>query len=345
MAEPKPVKIAVIGLGRAGYNIHIKRMCDDDRFQIMAISDLLPDRLAEVQEELNCAAYPDHHALLTNADAEAVVVATYSNTHPAITRDVLRSGRHAICEKPIADSMEAAQSMLDTAEETGQLLLVHHNYRFFPITRHLVEVIRSGRLGNVFEIRCRLLSFARRCDWQTLQKFEGGVLNNTGPHFVDVGLQLLEAPVEDIFCDLKLISDVGDTEDHVKLVLRAENGRVFDLEASTSCYFSEPMFTMLGTHGTLVSDGTTSKIAWFDPSQLGALEPVETPPLDRSYENEDAIPWQEEEVPSVGPDIGDFYDNVWAVLREGQSPVVTPKQALEVVRVTQVAKRRSGFYR
>lgn len=344
MTEAKPVKIAVIGLGRAGYDIHIKRMRDDDRFQITAIADLLSDRLAKVQEELNCAAYPDHHALLTNADAEAVVVATYSNTHSAITRDVLRSGRHAICEKPMADSVEAAQSMLDTAEETGQLLLVHHNYRFFPITRHLLEVIRSGRLGNVFEIRCRLLSFARRCDWQTLQKFEGGVLNNTGPHFVDVGLQLLEARVADIFCDLKLISDVGDAEDHVKLVLRAENGRVFDLEASTSCYFLEPMFTMLGTHGTLVSDGTTSKMAWFDPAQLADLEPDESPPPDRSYENEDVIPWQEEEVASVGPDIGDFYDNVWAVLRGGQPPVVTPQQALEVVRVTQAAKRHSKFY-
>ncbi len=344
MANAKPIKVAVIGLGRSGYDIHIKRMRDDDRFEVTAVTDWLPDRLAEVQEEFGCTAYPDYKALLADADAEVAVVATYSSTHPPIAKAALRSGRHVICEKPIADSVRAAQSMLDAAEETGQLLLVHHNYRFMPLIRHLIDVVESERVGQVFEVRCRLLDFSRRGDWQTLRTFDGGVINNTGPHFIDVGLQLLQAPVKDIFCDLKLISDVGDVEDHVKLVLRAENGRVYDLEISTSCKFPEPMFTILGTHGTLVSDGQTSNIAWFDPAQLGPLEPVETPP-DYSYGNEDVIPWQEEEVPSVGPDIGDFYDNVWAVLRKGQPMIVKPEEALEVVRVTQAAKRRSGFYK
>jgi hypothetical protein len=55
------------------------------------------------------------------------------------------------------------------------------------------------------------------------------------------------------------------------------------------------------------------------------------------------VPWQTEEVPSVGPSLGDFYDNVWAVLREGKPLIVTPEEAFEVVRITQLAKARSGF--
>ena len=344
MAESKPIKVAVIGLGRAGYSIHIRRMRDDQRFRVTAVSDRLGARLLEVQQELDCAAYPDYQALLANAGAEAVVVATYSSTHPEITCDILRSGRHAICEKPIADSVAAAESMLRAAQKSDGMLLIHHNTRFTPLTRHLLDVVQEQRLGEVFEIRYRNLSFTRRGDWQTLRKYAGGLLNNHGAHIIDVALQLLEAPVADIFCDLKLISDVGDAEDHVKLVLRAENGRVFDLEASTSCYFPEPMWTILGTHGTLVCDGEVSKMAWFDPAQLADLEPDESPPSDRRYETDDVIPWREEQVPAVGPDIGDFYDNVWAVLRADQSPVVTPEQALEVVRVTQAAKRRSKLY-
>jgi predicted dehydrogenase len=117
------------------------------------------------------------------------------------------------------------------------------------------------------------------------------------------------------------------------------------MEVSSACKFPEPKWTVLGTHGTLVSDGRTSTIAWFDPKKLGKLRPIETPLPGRLYGNDDVIPWQTEEVPSAGPGIGDFYDNVWAVLRERKPIVVKPEEALEVVRVTQRAKRASRFYR
>jgi len=344
MAGKKPIKMGIVGLGRSGYNIHVRRVRDDQRYQVTAVTDWLPERRAAVAAELGCAVYPDHRALLRDADAEVVVVATYSDTHPSITTEVLRSGRHCICEKPIADSVRAAQSMLDAARQSGKKLLVHHNYRFAPDVRHILDVIKTKRIGEVFEVRMRALGFSRRNDWQTMAKHDGGVLNNTCPHFIDAGLRFLDSPVTDVFCDLKLISDVGDVEDHVKVLLRAENGRVYDMEVSTSCKFPEPKWTVLGSNGTLVSDGKTSQIEWFDPRRLGPLKPVEEPHPNREYGNEDVIPWQSEQAPSVGPSIGDFYDNVWGVLRERKALVVKPEEALEVVRVTQACKRKSGFY-
>ena len=340
----RPIKTAIIGLGRSGYSIHVRRLRGDERFRITAVTDWLPERSREVQEEFGCEVYEDHEALLKGADAEAVVVATYSDTHPQITRDVLKSGLAAICEKPIADSVADARSMLKTAERTGQKLLVHHNYRFASETRHLLDLVKSKRVGEVFEIRMRALGFARRYDWQTLQKFDGGVLNNTCPHFLDIGLQLLGAPVKEVFCDLRRIASFGDVEDHVKVLLRAENSRVYDMEVSSVCKFPEPKWTILGSHGTVVSDGTTSRIAWFDPKRAGKYKVLEQPTPDRSYVTDTKLDWQEEEVPSRGPDIGDFYDNVHAVLRERKAMVVKPEEALEVVRVTQECKRKSGYY-
>lgn len=345
MASKQPIKVAVVGLGRSGYGIHIKRLRDDARFQIAAVTDWIPERCKEVQDEFGSQIFPDVKSLLKGADAEAVIVASYSNTHAQISIDAMKSGRTAICEKPIADSVATAKRMLSTAEKTGQKLLVHHNYRFFPETRHLLDVIKTKRIGEVFEIRMRALGFSRRYDWQTLQKFDGGIINNTCPHFIDLGLQLLGSPVKEIFCDLKQIASYGDVEDHVKVLLKGETGRVYDMEVSTACKFDEPKWTVLGSHGTLISDGTTSKIAWFDPKQAGKYDVLEDPTPDRSYVSDTKLPWQEEEVPSVGPSIGDFYDSVYAVLREGKQPVVLPEEALEVVRVTQECKKKSGFYK
>lgn len=344
MAPKNPIKIAVIGLGRAGYNIHVKRLRGDDRFQITACTDFIPARMKEMKDEFGCETFKDVPALLKGADAEVVTVASYSDTHAALAKDVLKSGRTAICEKPIADSVADAKSMLATAAKTGQKLMVHHNYRFFPETRYLLDLIKSKRLGEVFEIRMRALGFGRRYDWQTLREHAGGVLNNTCPHFLDIGLQLLGSPVKEIFCDLKQIASFGDVEDHVKVLLKAENGRVYDMEVSSACKFPEPKWTVLGSHGTLVSDGSTSQLKWFDPKQAGKYKVLDKPTPDRSYVTDEKLQWQEAEEPTRGPSIGDFYDNVYAVLREGKPMVVSPEEALEVVRVTQECKKKSGFY-
>ncbi len=342
-AAAKPLKVGVVGLGRSGYDIHILRMRGDDRFRITAVTDRIGERMEEVAEEFGCTTHEDHQALLRDGDADVVVVATYSDTHAPIARDLLKAGYHCICEKPIADSLAAARSIVTAADKAKKKILFHHNYRFMAEARHLMDVINSKRIGDVFEIRMRALGFGRRNDWQTFRKYHGGVLNNTCPHFIDLGLQFLGAPVKDIFCDLKQIASSGDVEDHVKVILRGENGRVYDMEVSSACAFPEPKWTVLGSRGTLVSDGKTSKIQWFE-GKLGKLPAIETPTPGRTYGNDDEIPWKTEEVPSEGPDIGDFYDNVWAVLRERKAMVIRPEEAVEVVRVTQACKRMSGYY-
>ncbi len=344
MAKKSPIKIGVIGLGRAGYNIHVHRLRGDDRFQITACTDFIPARMKEMKDEFGCETFKDVDAMLQGADAEVVVVATFSDTHTAVSKQVMKSGRTAICEKPIADSVADAKSLLATAEKTGQKLLVHHNYRFFPETRYLIELVKSRRIGEVFEVRMRALGFGRRYDWQCMRSHAGGVLNNTCPHFLDIGLQLLDSPVKEIFCDLKQIASFGDVEDHVKVLLRGENGRVYDMEVSSVCKFPEPKWTVLGSHGTLVSDGTTSKLAFFDPKKAGTYKLLTKPTPDRRYVTDEKLTWQEAEEPTRGKSIGDFYDNVYAVLRQGKPLVVAPEEALEVVRVTQECKKKSGYY-
>jgi len=344
MSDTKPIQAAVIGLGRAGWDIHVKRMRGRPEFRVAAVVDFEEGRRQEAAKEFGCATFSDYQSLLQSADAELVVVATTSATHADVSIAALRSGRHVIVEKPMATSVADAERMIEAAKAAGRKLFVHQNYRYNPDSRHLLEVVRSGQpIGRVFEVRIRVLHFARRNDWQTLKKYGGGVINNTGPHFVDMALQLLGSPVKDVWSDLQLINNAGDTEDHVKLLLRGENGRVVDLEIGSSCAFPEPRWTLLGSDGTLVSDGQTSKIKRFDRSKIEPLEVIETPPEGRRYGNDDKLPWEEMEVPSVGKDAGDFYDNVAGVLRRGAKQDITPESVLEVMKVIERAKRGTRF--
>ncbi|MFH1008886.1 MAG: Gfo/Idh/MocA family oxidoreductase [Candidatus Latescibacterota bacterium] len=339
-----PVKVAVVGLGRSGWDIHVQRMRTDERFRITAVADFLPERRAEAQAEFGCAVFSDHQSLLKAADAHLVVVASYSFTHAHIATKALSSGRHVLVEKPIAMNAAQVDRMARARDESGSKLFVFLNYRYTKDYRHLREVMASRLIGDVFEIRIRLSNFSRRNDWQTLRAYGGGVLNNTCPHFLDIALRLLASPVAEVFSDLKLTSDVGDVEDHVKLVLMGENGRIVDLEVSSSCNLSEPKWTLLGTHGTLTSDGEMSQIRYFDPGKLSALSTVKGPADGRKYGNADQIPWEEKTVPSEGAVPHDLYDNLYAVLREGAEQDILLEEAREVVRITEAARKLDGFY-
>lgn len=343
MSTANPIKVGVIGLGRAGWNIHVARLRNDQRFKIAAVTDLQEERRKEAHEEFGCQTFTDVNQMLAEGDVELVVVASQSVDHGPHTIAALGAGKHVVVEKPMAMDTEEATKMIEASEAAGRKLFVHQNYRYHPDVRHIQEVIASGLLGDIFEIRIRVLRFSRRNDWQTLKKYGGGNLNNTCPHFIDAALLLLDSPVARLFTDLQLTTDVGDADDHAKIVMKGENGRVIDLEVSTSCAFEEPKWTILGTAGTLRSDGHNSEIKFFDPSALAPLEVDETPPSARQYGNDEKLPWQTETRPSKATVETDFYDNVFGVLREDAPQDILPEQVREVIRIIETAHRENGI--
>lgn len=338
----KPIKVGVVGLGRAGWNIHVNRMRGDQRFIITDVCDFQEDRLKEANKEFGCNTFSDFDDFLKNAECELVVIASQSVAHAPQTIAALKSGRDVLVEKPMSMTAAEATKMIKAANTAGKKLFVHQNYRYHADVQYLRELLANKSLGDVFEIRIRALQFTRRSDWQTLQKFGGGTLNNTCPHFIDAALLLLESPVKQQFSDLKLTVSAGDADDHVKVLLKGENGRVIDLEISGACAFTEPLWTVLGTAGTLRSDGKTSTIKYFDPKKLKQLKVTETPAEGRKYGNDDKIPWKEKIEPSVPKKLsGDYYDNVWRVLRYGAEQEVKPEEVYNVMRVIEKAHKDS----
>ena len=81
---------------------------------------------------------------------------------------------------------------------------------------------------------------------------DGGLFNNWGPHFVDQGLQFLNSPVKDIWCNLAHCVGGGDADDQVKLVLTGENGCVVDIEISTVLTIYGNLYEIWGSRGSLV---------------------------------------------------------------------------------------------
>jgi len=336
----KSIRYGVLGLGRAGLNIHIGQLLERDDAAIVAVADKEPSRREEVAELLRCRAYEDRNALLGNDDIDVVIVATPSDQHTPDVLAALEAGKHVIVEKPLALTVRDGQRMIQAAQTRRRRLFVHHQHRFGPVFRHMEGVVQSGVLGRIFLIRVHVSTFHRRNDWQTLKKYGGGELNNTGSHYIDQVLQLMGAPVTEAMGDLRRVVSAGDADDHLKALLRSSNGCVADVEISRAeaIAMPVPLWTVCGDCGTLTYDGTTFTLKWFDPRHAPDLRPIDGPALNREYSNGDVLPWQTQLTPLPIHVEETFYDNVIGVLHRNEPQRVTPESACEVLRVSEMIR-------
>ena len=340
------VRYAVVGLGRAGWGIHVHQLRERADSKIVAVADPVEARRNEAAAEFGCKTYTTLAKLLKQDDVDVVVIATPSAAHARETKQSLKAGKHVVVEKPMALSLAEADSVIKTAQESGKRLFVHHNYRFYPEFLQLKDVVDSGLLGRVFHIRNYVFNtFTRRNDWQTLAKNGGGLLNNAGSHFLDQILQLLPGRVTSVCSDLQQIASAGDVEDHVKALLKTDAGATADMEITTAENVALPLpkWIICGTHGTLTNDGSKSIVRWFDPAQAPPLEVIDGPAIDRKYGNDEKLPWQEKTIEVLDRPHGAFYDNVNAVLLRGAVMRVTPESVREVMRVLGLIRKGTRF--
>jgi len=339
------IPVAIVGLGRAGWSIHVAELQTRRDFRIVDVADPDATRRAEAAQRLACPTHATLDALLKRTSARLVVLATPSSHHEAETLRVLRSGRHCIVEKPMTTTYAGARRMIAAARKARRRLFVHQNSRFGKEFLQLHQIAASGLLGRIFEVRATFVSYHRRNDWQTLRRNGGGLLNNLGAHVLDMTLQLLDGPVVSLTSDLQHIKDAGDSEDHAHLFMKTRRGQVADVTLSTSSALSAgPRWMLLGTCGALSSDGVTIKLCYHDPQRAPALQVIDGPAPGRKYSNDEVLPWKEEtRTIASTASRGGFYDNVAGVLLHGAKMAVTPESAADSIRLIEWAREKTKF--
>jgi predicted dehydrogenase len=141
------IRIALIGSGAIG-RAHLQGAAETQGVSICAIADPSPAARA-IADEFGVPLYPDHHALLAAEKPAGAIVATPNALHVPVSLDCVAAGIPVLVEKPIADTVEAARRLSETAERSGLPLLVGHHRRHNPIIRRARQLVRDGALGRV----------------------------------------------------------------------------------------------------------------------------------------------------------------------------------------------------
>jgi len=229
-------------------------------------------------------AYESFEAMLADPRVEVVHITSPNNLHYPQAAAALAAGKHVVCEKPLAMTSVETGELVRLAQASGLVHAVNFNIRFYPINRHLQQLVREGRLGDV-----RLVSGHYLQDWLLLdtdwnwrlEPEHGGGLRavaDIGSHWMDLTSHIAGQRIVAVMADLKTFIPVRQqpvgpvetfsnkpsgattvrtitTEDAATILLRFENGAIGNLTISQ---------ISPGRKNTLEFeiDGSTSAAAW-----------------------------------------------------------------------------------
>ena len=200
----EPVRVGISGLGRSGWGIHANVLPHlTENFKVTAVCDPDPVRQEEAIDRFDCLAYSSIDEIVADNAVELLVVATPSQLHVSDASAAMRAGKHVIVEKPMAPTLEGVDEMIAVAEETGMLLTVNQNYRYHADFLKVKEVVDSGVLGRIVQLRITGQQLSPPLDWQTLKRYGGGDLNNKGAHSIDWAIHFFDDPQPEIFCQME----------------------------------------------------------------------------------------------------------------------------------------------
>ena len=368
----KQLKVAILGQGRSGRDIHaanLQRLSLKDKYQIAAIVEPLAKRRERAEKEHGCVLYSDYTELFGhNSEIDLVVNATPSHFHVPVTLDLLKNGFNVLCEKPLARTAAEVDLLIEESKKNNKLLAIFQQSRFSESYKEVKRIIDSGILGRIVQISFHSSGFARRWDWQTLQENNAGSLYNTGPHPLDQVLRLLDYDgMPEIKCYMDRVNTYGDAPDYVKLTMTAPGKPVIDLEISSCNPYPKFQYSIQAEYGGLCGDGSRLDYKYYvretAPVQRLTREPLEKPDGTPSYCNE-KLEWVEKswningdqantgissasyvpEKPPEDPAI-EFYTMLYNHIVNGGPLEITPQQVRQQIAVIEECHRQNPMSR
>jgi scyllo-inositol 2-dehydrogenase (NADP+) len=331
----QPIRTGLVGYGAAGATFHAPLIAAEPRLQLTRIASSRREAIARAFSEMAIDASPD--ALIENPAIDLVVIATPNETHYPLALAALRAGKHVVIDKPFAVTVAEAQTLVAQSEQRGLKLSVFHNRRWDGDFLTVADLLQRGVLGSINYVESHFDRFrpAIKPGWREQAKPGSGVFVDLGAHLIDQALQLFGLP-EAITADIAIQRAQAQVDDYFHVLLRYGSRRVV-LHASTLAAAPGPRFTVHGLLGSLVITGLDGQEAALKAGKKpsgndwGNSAYVSTATITRAEARET--------IKVATGDYPCFYRCMAAAIAgEGDVPVA-PRQALDVMRIIELAQR------
>lgn len=215
---PEKITIGQIGCGYWGPNV-LRNFSSQSDCWVKYVAEINPERQAYVRANFpRSEVVSDVDTLLSDAEVDAVIVATPAASHHALAKQALESGKHVFVEKPLATSTEHADELVNLAATSGKTLMVGHTFLYNAAVRYAKKLLADESLGQLYYIYSQRLNLGQvRSDvnaWWNLAPHDVSIMmflmNDELPVSVSAtGVSYIQPGIEDVvFATLKWASGV-----------------------------------------------------------------------------------------------------------------------------------------
>lgn len=277
MANGK-LKVLVVGCGNMGAS-HARAYHKIEDYEIVGLVSRTPASRERVSQELGgLPTFGDFYEALETTKPDVVSINTYPETHAEYTIKSFEAGAHVFVEKPLANTVEESQAIVDKAKEMNKKLVIGYILRVHPAWRKFIETAQT--LGKPLVMRMNLNQQSSGAQWHThkqLMKTMSPIVD-CGVHYVDVMCMMTGAkPIRVSGIGARLSDEIAeDMYNYGCLQVTFDDGSVGWYEAGWGPMMSETAFfikDVIGPNGCVsIVDAMKDESADIDGhTQTGCL--------------------------------------------------------------------------
>ncbi|MCU1293377.1 MAG: oxidoreductase domain protein [Bryobacterales bacterium] len=325
--DGKTIRVGLIGYGYAGKTFHAPLIQSVAGLELTMVGSSKRETvLADVPGADVCS---NMEAVATHPEVDLLVIASPNESHYPLAVAALHAGKHVVVDKPFTVKLADARSLVELAEERGQLLSVFHNRRWDSEVLATKAIVQSGVLGEISHFETHIDRFRPqvRKRWRENAGPGAGLWFDLGPHLIDQAVQLFGLP-ETIDASFAVLRKGGETDDWAHVQLNYKSLRVI-LHTSLLVSGGQPRSVLHGTLGSWAKFGADVQerqlVAGLRPGSPGFGEDPEPGIL---YEGATG---KQTRIPAPAANQANYYIGIREAMWGRQPNPVPPEQASAVM--------------
>ena len=213
-----PLRLGIVGCGWVALDRHLPALAHAPEVTVVALADVDPQALERAAAFAPGARrFSSAEALADDPTVEAVAVTVPPAGHVEVALAALDAGKHVFVEKPLATSLEEADTLVAAAEASPCKVVVGFNFRRHRFVQRAQAMIAAGELGDVTCIRSAFTNdvpLGEAARWRGSRALGGGGILDRAVHEIDLWRYLLADDVAEVWA----LSAPGRTDDDVAVV-------------------------------------------------------------------------------------------------------------------------------
>ena len=335
----KKIRVGIIG---AGWIVpyHIKGyQALGDKVEILAVADVSGEKARQLSKEADIKnTFTDYHDLLKLKQIDVVDICLPTHLHAEVVIAACEKGKHVLCEKPFAATVEDCDKMIEAAKRANVLLMPVHNCIFFPPILKAYKVLKQGEIGKPLIYRAShicgypggSIGYLKK-NYRGEKAKGGGAIIEGGVHSIYIAERFM-GRISEVSAKLtRFSSDNFDIENGGVVLLRFRSGAVGTITIYWGAGYGDDGKEMIGTKGAIIINGIEGQILrqpplgiYRDPKALG------------HHVRDESQSW---EFPYVDFDWNQSFTNIIAhfidCIQDKKKPIVTAEDGRSAIKVVQ----------